>query len=126
MARHSSVSRDARKAQRANEQLGVELRKIPAIKSDRWQTADKLLATAQRHFKLVSELQAANTVTSRRKLREMRDVMYDTDKPATCKGAWDDDAKKGKPNKRAVIGRDAKHQRIMKGQAARNNQAKGM
>jgi type I restriction-modification system DNA methylase subunit len=126
MARHSSVSRADRKAQRAAKQLETELQKITAVKSDRWQTGDKLLARAQQHFKLVATLQAENTVTSRRKLRELRDVMYDTDPEPTCKGAWDDDAKKGLPNKRAVIGRDGKHQRIMKGQTARNNQAKGL
>lgn len=126
MARHSSVSRIERDANRKTERIAADLRKIPAVTSDRWQTSDKLLARAQGHFKLVATLQAENTVTSRRKLREMRDVMYDTDPEPTCKGAWDDDAKKGLPNKRAVIGRDGKHQRIMKGQTARNNQAKGL
>lgn len=127
MARHSSVSRAERKARRSADQLQTELQALPAVKSDRWQTADQLLARAQRHFQLVAQLTAENTVTSRRKLREMRDVKYDTDPEPTCKGAWDGNAAKGKVSKlRQVIGRDGKHQRIMKGQSARNSQAQGI
>lgn len=127
MARHSSVSRASRHAARRVNKIAGDMQAMPAVKSDRWQTADQLLARAQRHFALVAELAAENTVTSRRKLREMRDVKYDTDPEPTCKGAWDSNAAKGKVSKlRQVIGRDGKHQRIMKGQSARNSQAKGL
>lgn len=127
MARHSSVSRADRQAARRTDKIASDLRAMPAVKSDRWQTADQLLARAQRHFALVAELTAENSVTSRRKLREMREVRYDTDPEPTCKGAWDSNAAKGKVSKlRQVIGRDGKHQRIMKGQSARNSQAKGI
>jgi hypothetical protein len=127
MSKHSSVSKTQRAAARLTERRAAELQAMPAVKSDRWQTADQLLARAQRHFHLVAELTAENTVTSRRKLREMREVKYDTDPEPTCKGAWDSNAAKGKVSKlRQVIGRDGKHQRIMKGQSARNSQAQGI
>lgn len=126
MPRHSSVSKTERAEQRKQSNIENELRGIRAVKSDRFATYDRLLGTATHHFQLVAKLQAENSVTSRRKLRELREVRYDTDPDATEKGAWDEQAAKGKASKRAVIGRDGKHQRIMKGQTARNNQAKGL
>lgn len=125
MARHSSITRADRDALRKREKIGAELRKIPAVKSDRWATTDRLEGVATRHFELVSELNKRNDPTARRKLREMRDVHYDTDPAPTCKGAWDNKASKGKQS-RPVMGRDGKHQRIMKGQNARNQQARGI
>ena len=126
MARHSSVSRTERSAAHAKTKIQNELRKLPAVKSDRFTTFERMLTGSQHHFELVAKLQAENSTTSRRKLREMREVRYDTDPAPTADGAWDDQAAKGKKSKRPVIGRDGKHQRIMKGQTARNNQAKGL
>ena len=126
MARHSSVSRADRKADRAKEQIATELQKIVAVKSDRFTSYDRLLTGAAHHFELVAKLQSENSVSSRRKLRELRDIKYDTDPEPSSDGMYDVQAAKGKVSKRAVIGRDGKHQRIMKGQTARNNQAKGL
>lgn len=128
MARHSSVSRADRNKARLAASLECKLKnECPAVKSDRWQTLDKLEARATAHFRLVAVLQARNDPTARRKLRELRDVKYDTDPDPTCKGAWDKDVAKGKATSgRQAIGRDGKHQRIMKGQSARNSQAKGL
>lgn len=128
MARHSSTPRAIRDERRKAEHVSAELRKIPAIKSDRWMTTERLLDSAVGHFGLVAVLNKRNDPTARRKLREMRDVKYDTDPEPTCKGAWDGEVAKGKISKagRAAIGRDGKHQRIMKGQSARNSQAKGL
>ncbi len=125
MARHSSTPRAIRDERRKQAHIGAELRKIPAIKSDRWMSAERLKDNATKHFELIAALHKRNDPTARRKLREMRDVTYDTDPAPTCRGAWDDKAKKGKQS-RPVIGRDGKHQRIMKGQSARNSQAKGL
>lgn len=125
MARHSSITKADRAELRKRDRLTTELRKIPAVKSDRWATADRLEGVATHHFELVSELNKRNDPTARRKLRELRDVHYDTDPAPTGKGAWDNKASKGKQS-RPVMGRDGKHQRIMKGQNARNSQAKGL
>lgn len=125
MARHSSTPRAERDAARKTATMGAELRKIPAVKSDRWMSAERLHDNAHRHFELVAALHKRNDPTARRKLRELREVRYDTDPEPTCKGAWDDAVKKGKRS-RPVAGRDAKHQRIMAGQNARNSQAKGL
>lgn len=126
MARHATVSKAERVLDRSKVKIQRELRKIPAVTSDRFTTFDRMLTASKHHFELVAKLQADNTVTSRRKLREMREVRYDTDPAATADGAWDAEAAKGKASKRAVIGRDGKHQRIMKGQTARNNQGLGI
>jgi hypothetical protein len=128
MARHSSVSRSDRNKARLKDKLESLLKnECPAVKSDRWQTVDKLEARATAHFTIVASLHERNDPTARRKLREMREVKYDTDPEPTCKGAWDLNAAKGKVSKlRQVIGRDGKHQRILKGHSARNSQAKGL
>lgn len=131
MARHSSVSKADRNAQRAYERIGTELRKhVGDDKSLRFKSTDRLMGEAKHHFETVAELSAVKgeaAVTARRKLREMRDVRYFTDPEPTCKNAWDTGQTKAKPSQsRPVRGSTAKHQRIMKGQAARNSQGKGI
>lgn len=126
MARHSSVSKKDRHAAALTASLSNKLQKeCPAVKSDRWQSVDKLEQRATAHFTIVDALHKRNDPTARRKLREMRDVQYDTDPAPSARGAWDDAAKKGKQS-RPVAGRDGKHQQIMKGQSARQSQAKGI
>lgn len=126
MARHSSVSRADRNKARLAQSLESKLQhECRAVKSDRFQTLKSLEAKATGHFKLVAKLQAENSTSSRKKLRELRDVKYDTDPTPTCKGAWDAEAKHGRQS-RPVGSKDSKHVQLMKGQAARNSQAQGL
>jgi hypothetical protein len=131
MARHSSVSKQDRNAQRAYDRIGKELSKMIGDKKDlRFKTTKRLEVEAVEHFRVVkelSEVKGEGAVTARRKLREMRDVKYYTDPEPTSKNAWDGKQTRAKPGQsRPVRGSTAKHQRIMKGQAARNSQGKGI
>lgn len=131
MARHSSVSKVDRNAQRAYDRIGRELSSMIGDKKDlRFKDTKRLEAEATEHFRLVKELSSVKgegAVTARRKLRELRDVKYYTDPEPTSKNAWDSKQAGSKPSQsRPVRGSTAKHQRIMKGQAARNSQAKGL
>ncbi|UOL50849.1 hypothetical protein SoKa_gp1 [Pseudomonas phage SoKa] len=131
MAKHSSISKVERQRQRDYENIGKQLRKhVGDDKSLRFKSTDRLLAEATEHFRVVGELSAVKgegAVTARRKLREMREVKYFTDPEPTSKNAWDTKQTKAKPGQsRPVRGSTAKHQRIMKGQSARNSQGMGI
>lgn len=78
---------------------------------------------AKRYFSKVQELQSATgaaAVGARKELKRMRDVWYNTDKRTTAGEYWNPDGK------RLAKGSSGKHKRIMSGQSARNNQARGL
>lgn len=87
MARHSSVSKVDRSAQRKKDRIGNELRLMTGDnKSLRFKDYDRLLSEAEQKFGIIAALNrdvdigGEIAVTARRKLREMKEVKYYVDK----------------------------------------------
>ena len=72
--------------------MAVFKKKQKAAPVDSWAEG---VAHCTAHFTKVARLQAENTVTSRRELKRMRDVMYDTEpsRPSPGQG-WNPDGKR--------------------------------
>lgn len=133
MARHSSVSKVERKALENQARISKQLKLMKGDqKGLHFKGYDRLLAEATAKFDKLGQLNkdidngGERAILARQTKAKMNYVTYFTDAAPTCKGAWDSESNKGNEAKRSVIGRDGKHQRIMKGQSARNSQAQGI
>lgn len=127
MARHSSVSKAARNDQRAKARIETELSKLTGDDpSLRFKGYDRLLGEAKHHFETVAALSAVKgegAVTARRKLREMRDVKYFTDK-ATKPGELHQ--KQGGKVLNPARGSTGRAKKLLSGHNARKSQGKGI
>lgn len=127
MARHSSVSRADRNAERARNRITKELCKLVGDdKSLRFKGYDRLLGEAKHHFETVAALTAVKgdgAVTARRKLREMRDVKYFTDK-AVAPGEMHQ--KQGDKVMNPARGTTGRAKKLLSGHNARKAQGKGL
>lgn len=132
MARHSSVSRKDRNLAKKQALIGKALSGMVGDNKRLKFTSsyDRLLADAQRDIGLRQKLNAEvdmggeRAVTARRKLRELRDVKYYVDADTKPGDLFNDPLGNHKP--RLARGSSGKHDNLLRGKAARDNQGKGI
>lgn len=97
--------------------MAVFKKKPKAVQVDPWQAG---VEHCTAHFTKVARLQAENSVSSRRELKRMREVVYDTDPTPSPGKSWNPEGKQ------FVKGSSNKHATLMSAHNARQKQGVGI